>query len=126
MNKYQALQYFWSLFDWAAYNENTVPDDALEKNNGKYITYEAAADSIGQTMVLSASLWHKSTSWTEIHAKAQEVSEYIELHFPPEIPVDGGYVKIRKGTPFASDMADEDDTIRRVLLQVQVEFLTRY
>lgn len=126
MNKYQALQCFWSSFGWAAYNENTVPDDALEKNGNKYITYEAATDSYGQDMLLSASLWQRSTSWTEIHAKAEEIAEYIETQFPPEIPVDGGFLKIRKASPFAADSADDDDTIRRIRLNIYAEFLTAY
>ena len=126
MNKYQALQYFWSLFTWKAYNENTVPDDAMTRNNGKYITYEAETDSYGYDLLLSASLWQRSTSWTEIHAKAEEIAEYIETQFPPEIPVDGGFLKIRKASPFATDMRDDDDTIRRVRLNVYAEFLTAH
>lgn len=126
MNKYQALQSFWSRFGWAAYNENTVPDDALERNGNKYITYEAATDSCGQELLLSASLWQRSTSWTEIHAKAEEIARYIETQFPPEIPVDGGFLKIRKASPFASDRADDDDTIRRVQMNIEAEFLTAY
>lgn len=126
MNKYQALQSFWSSFGWAAYNENTVPDDALERNGNKYITYEAATDSYGQELYLSASLWQRSTSWTEIHAKAEEIAEYIETQFPPEIPVDGGFLRIRKAAPFATDSADDDDTIRRIRLNILAEYLTAY
>lgn len=126
MNKYQALQYFWASFGWSAYNENTVPDDALERNGNKYITYESATDSYGEELLLSASLWQRSTSWTEIHAKAEEISEYIETHFPPEIPVDGGFLRIRKASPFATDSADDDDTIRRIRLNIYAEFLTAF
>ena len=126
MNKYQALQSFWSSFGWAAYNESTVPDDAMELNGGKYITYEAATDSLGEDLLLSASLWHRSTSWTTIHAKAEQIAQFIETQFPPAIPIDGGFMKIRKGTPFATDSADDDLTIRRVRLNVFIEFLTAY
>lgn len=126
MNKYQGLHYFWSLFGWTAYNENTVPDDAMERSGGHYITYEAATDSLGEDILLSASLWQRSTSWTETHAKAEEIAEYIETQFPPEIPIDGGFLKIRKARPFATDMADDDDTIRRVRLNIFAEFLTAF
>lgn len=125
-NKYQALQTFWSSFDWAAYNRFTVPDDALETNGGKYITYEAASDSYDNDLLLSADLWMRSTSWTAIHAKAEEIAQFIDTQFPPAIPIEGGFMKIRKGTPFAQDMADDDRTIRRVHLNVFVEFLTAY
>lgn len=126
MNKYQALQSFWESFGWAAYNENTVPDDALDKNNNRYITYEAASDALGSELLLSASLWHRSNSWTTIHAKAAEILRYIEIEMPPSIPIDGGRMKVRKAEPYAQDSADDDDTIRRVRLNVYVEFLTAY
>lgn len=126
MNKYQALQSFWSSFGWKAYNELTVPDNALEENENHYITYEAATDNLGEELLLSASLWMRSTSWTTIHAKAEEIAKYIETEMPPAIPIDGGYIKIRKASPFAQDMADDDDTIRRVLLNISAEFLTKY
>lgn len=126
MNKYQAQQSFWSSFEWAAFNENTVPGDALAANDNRIITYESFADSLGNSRQTSASLWHRSTSWTVIHAKAEEIAEAIESNVLPAIPIDGGYLKIRKGTPFATDMSDEDDTIRRVILNVEIEYLTRY
>ena len=126
MNKYQALQEFWSSFGWKAYNELTVPDDALSMNNNRYITYEAATDSIGEDLLLSASLWHRSTSWTTIHAKAEEIAEFIETQMPPAIPVEGGWLKIRKASPFAQDMEDDDETIRRIRLNIYAEFITKY
>ena len=121
-NKYQALQQFWESFGWPAYNENTVPDDAL--SNGSYITYEAASDTFDEQLLLSASLWRRSTSWAAIHAKAEEISEYIETEMPPSIPIQNGRMVIRKANPFAQDGADDDDTIRRINLNIYVEFLS--
>lgn len=124
MNKYQALQYFWSLFGWKAYNELTVPSDAMEQNNNRYITYESATDSSGESLLLSGSLWMRSTSWTEIHAKAEEIATYIQTHFPPHIVIDDGCLVIKKAQPFASDARDDDLTIRRVRLNIYAEFIT--
>lgn len=126
MNKYQAWQAFWSSFGWAAYNENTVPDNAMELNNNRYITYESCSDSFGNVNLVTVSLFHRSTSWTTIHAKAEEIAERIKRMYPPSIEIDGGRMKISTGQPFASDMSDEDDTIRRVRLNVLVEFMTAY
>jgi len=126
MNKYEALQNFWSSFGWAAYNELTVPDNAMAENNNRYITYEAFSDSFGNVNVSGASLFHRSTSWVTVHAKAQEIAERIKKMYPPSIKIDGGRLKIRTGQPFATDMADEDDTIRRVRLNVTIEFMTAY
>lgn len=120
-NRYQALQQFWESFGWAAYNENTVPDDALDQ--GSYITYEAGLDGFDSSMALSASLWRRSSSWAIIHAKAAEIENYIEYEMPPAIPIEGGLMRIRKANPFAQDGADDDDTIRRVNINVEVEFM---
>lgn len=124
MNKYQAVQAFWSGFGWAAFNEGTVPDDALELNNNRYITYESITDKIGNAIFTHATLWHRSTSWTTIHAKAAEIAAHIETVMPPSLTVDNGRLVIRMGTPYAQDMPDEDRTLRKVFLNVQLEFLT--
>lgn len=126
MNKTQKLHEFWSSFGWAAYDENTVPDNALAANNNRYITYSVSTDSFGNELMMSASLWHRSTSWETISKKAEEISKYIETEMPPSFLIDEGRVKIRKGVPFAQRMGDDDDTIRRILINISAEFLTKY
>lgn len=125
MNKYEAQHWFWSQFGWTAYNESTVPDNAMALNNGRYITYEAANGSFGSDMLLSASLWHKSSSWVTIHTKAQEVIAYFATAMPPSFPIEGGRMKVRPGDPFAQDGADDDPGIRRVRFNFYLEFITK-
>ena len=77
MDKEQALHQFWSSFGLTAYDENTVPDNALTTNGGKYLTYIVATASLGDPTPLYANLWYKSSSWAEITVKANEISEAI-------------------------------------------------
>lgn len=122
-DKSQAIHAFWNSFDIPAYDENTVPQEA----GMPYITYEAATDSIDGGLSLSASLWYRSTSWAAISRKAEEIAECIVNMQPPSIKLDTGRLYIAKGTPFAQRMAEpDDDGVRRIVLNIQAEFLTAY
>ena len=125
MTKDQALHSFWSQFSLPAYEENSVPLGSAVPEM-PYITYENATDSIGYQMVLSASLWYRSTSWSEISAKTEEIAKKIGYGFLT-IPLDKGYLWIAKGMPFARRMRDENDLmVKRMLINILVEFLTDY
>lgn len=122
MTKPAALHNFWSRF-LPSYDENTVPtgEDAPAF---PYLTYNATSDSFEHPVPLHASLWYRSPSWVEIEEKAKEISEAIGLG-GEILPVDGGYVWILRGSPFAQRMSEpEDDTIRRMYINISVEFLT--
>lgn len=125
-DKNEALYQFWSRFGWTAFDENTVPDNALENNNNKYITYQDATDSFGSEMMLTASLWMRSNSWTGVDKMSEKIARYIEIEMPPAIPIDGGWMRIRKGSPFSTRTGDDNDTLRRRILNVIVEFFTQY
>lgn len=123
-NKEQALQTFWSSFGIPAYDESTVPTGSNAPAL-PYTTYQVATDSLyGGSVALSASLWDRSSSWQNITQKCSQISEYIGIG-GKTIAVDGGYLWIKRGTPFAQRMADDsDDMIRRILINVSVDFLT--
>lgn len=123
MDKQQALHSFWSSFGLTAYDENTVPDNALEKNGGKYLTYNVATAALGEPVAIFANLWYKSSSWAEITAKANEMADTIGRG-GKIVPFDGGYIWICRGTPFSQRMADDDDTIRRIYINVMAEYLS--
>lgn len=123
MTKGQAIQKFWESFDLTAYDETTVPDNAKYP----YITYSVQTDSIGNTVMTNASLWYRSYSWKEISEKAEEIAKKIVTMYPPTIDIDDGRIYITKGVPFAQRMREEsDDAVRRVILNVNFEFLTNY
>lgn len=125
MDKSQALHSFWSSFGLSAYDEASIPTGD-DKPTFPYLTYTVATDALGASIPLVASLWYKSTSWREIALKAEEIAQAIE-EMPSPIPLDKGYLWIVRGNPFAQRMTEPDDnTIRRILLNVVVEYLTPY
>lgn len=123
MTKGQAIQKFWESFNIPAYDETTVPDDAPFP----YITYQVHTSSLDGLCITNASIWYRSYSWKEISEKTEEISKAIAQMNPPSVKIDGGRLFITKGVPFAQRMREEtDDTIRRMLLNVNYEFLTEY
>lgn len=123
MDKAQVIQSFWSGFGLEAYDENSVPDDATMP----YISYSVATGDIDSMVYLSASVWYRSTSWSSIESKVKEISEAITKMDPPSIKTDNGRVYITKGSPFAQRMNDpSDDMVKRMYININVEFLTNY
>ena len=119
MDKWQALQSFWSSFTIPAYDENSVPDDAPDK----YVTYEAVVDGFDNAVTASASIWYKDTEWKSISLKEKEIYDYISSG-GRLIAYDGGAMWIRRSMPWATRMSEpNDDTIRRIRLSVMIEFI---
>jgi len=125
MDKWQAINTFWNSFDIPAYDASSV-DSGENSPEPPYITYEAQTGALNQVLTLTASLWYRSTSWQEISQKADEIAETIGTGYKI-LNVDGGYLWIVRGQPFAQRMADpEDDMIRRIYIILDAEFLTAY
>ena len=123
MTKGQAIQAFWESFGLTAYDETSVPDDAPFP----YITYQVHTSSLDGLCITNASIWYRSYSWKEISEKTEQISKAIAQMNPPSVKIDGGRLYITKGVPFAQRMSDSaDDAIRRMLLNVNYEFLTEY
>lgn len=119
MDKIQALSSFWNSFDLIAYDENTVPDDAKLP----YITYEVSSDDFGKVLVQTASLWYRSSSWSDITAKEEQIASYITRGGRLVKYSDGAFW-IQKEQPWAQRMNDpSDQMIRRIVLNISVEFL---
>lgn len=129
MDKLQTLHAFWSGFGLKAYDETSVPDYITDNQGNKvkleppYITYEAADDYFGNTVVKSASLWYRSSSWAEITAKEQEISDFI-TRGGRMLKYDGGAMWIQRASPWAQRMDEpSDDMMRRIVLSYEIEFL---
>jgi hypothetical protein len=116
------LHQFWSSFNLTAIDELSAYDTTLNLPKN-YITYEVQTANLGDSVALTASLWYRSTSWADITQKADEIAEYIG-YGGKVIQIEGGYIWIKLGRPFAQRMAVEDDSIRRIILNINVDYLT--
>ena len=117
MTAEQAIHAFWSSFGLTAYDENSVPDDAQLP----YITYSLGYDSFNSNVNLTASIWYRSTSWVNITAKADDI--YSEITAGGKIlPTDNGGIWIKRGSPFYQRMGDDDKNIKRVYINIQLEY----
>ena len=120
MTKAAAIYQFWNSFGLTAYEENTVPDDAIFP----YITYQLVTDSFDREIPLTASLWYRSEIWTAINDKTEEISQKISRG-GKIISCDGGAIWLKRGQPFAQNMGDEsDDLIKRKYINITAEFMT--
>ena len=121
MDKVQTLVKFWNSFDIPAYDENSVPDKA----EPPYITFNVVTDNLGHVVNLYGNIWYKSASWRDAERKALQIAKYIGYGHRT-MKVDEGILYITRGTPFSQRMADTDDRIKRIYINLQVEYLTEY
>jgi hypothetical protein len=121
MDKWQAQHDFWNSFGVSAYDEHSVPEDA----GFPRITYEAAMSTFENLVSITASIWTRTSSWATADTLANQIEQYIKAMGCPEI--EGGRYRVFIGdTTFAQRMDDpEDDQIKRILLNVNFEFMTK-
>lgn len=122
--KEKTLHKFWNSFGVPAYDETTVPDDATFPR----ITYNVATDSLGGVVSLHADLWYRSSSWQGVTDLAETIAKTVKQFGYITLPIEGGgYIYLCGGTPFAQRIDDpDDDSIKRIYINVQAEFLTAY
>ena len=128
MTKAAAIHAFWNGFGLKAFEENYVKDADEDGNpiepKMPYITYQLVMDSFDREVAATASIWYRSTGWTAINAKTEEISQKISRG-GKIIACDGGAIWIKRGQPFAQSMGDEsDDLIKRKYLNITAEFMT--
>lgn len=120
MTKAAAIHAFWNRFGIPAYEENTVPEDATYP----YITYQLVTDAYIREVVMTASVWYRSTSWKECNAKAEEIGRTIGMG-GTVLRCDDGRIWLKRGTPFSQSMGDEsDDLVKRKYINISAEYIT--
>ena len=73
MDRFQAIQTFWSSFGLPAYDENTIPSGD-DKPALPYITYDFVDGDFDYPVAMSASIWFHGTSWSPITSKYKEIA----------------------------------------------------
>ena len=122
MTKGEVVQTFFSRFGMAAYAASAVPKDRVFP----YLTYDLIIDTWeGGEVGLTVNLWFYTESEAIPNAKAQEISAAIGSG-GIVLPCDGGYVWIKRGSPWCQSLRDQSDpTIKRLYLNVSVEYLNK-
>lgn len=125
MTKAAAWHTFWSAFSVPAYEENSVPDG---KDNPGFprLTYQFGTDSFSENpLALTVSLWYRDPSWVTINAKAEDISAAVGREYGDAVACDGGHFRVRRGSPWALHMGDENDSeIKRIVFNVDVMWNT--
>ena len=127
MDKQQALYSFFAGFGVPAFDENTVPDvDDFEEMGLKpfpRITYQVITDNLGSQNIISASIWDRNPSWDRVDAILGQIED--ELGYGgTTVRYNNGLLWLTRGMPFAQRMGDEDDSIRRIVLSIQTEYMS--
>ena len=124
MDKDQAQVSFWEEIaenlGIEAYQEGSVPGDAQLP----YLTYSVANGEIGHIIPVAPSLWDRSESWMRVSKMGQSV--YDQIGYGGKIvPLERGYMYVYRGDIFSERMLDpEDDKIKRIYMNLNIEFLT--
>lgn len=106
MNKQQALNKFFSSFGITAYKSTSVPSDVIFP----YLTYEENINEILEGEVnCTVNLWYYTESESVPNRKADEIAIAVGLG-GIRIPYDGGFVWIKKGSPYCQSLTDEENT----------------
>lgn len=121
MNKWQAQYNFWSLFGLPVYDASSVPDGD-DAPQFPYITYNGVNGNFDEDVTTNASIWTRSTSWTEADRISDLVQDLLRTG-GYTVPYDGGIIWITPGVPFSQNMGDpNDDLVRRKYLNVILHF----
>lgn len=121
MTKEAALHAFFSGFGIEAYCSAAVP----QKAKLPYLTYDLSIGAWDSGEIpLMVNLWFRTLSEAEPNAKARELSEAVG-EGGVFLPCDGGYIWLKRGSPFCQSLKDStDDTIKRRYINIVAEYLT--
>lgn len=125
MDNFAALQAFWESFGVDAYDEQTYFTTG-DSPAFPHITYESVSGTWASQKMLSGYLWDKSDGWAWLKQKAESIKRAIWSGITFKVDDGVMWFRIPETTPFAQIIpsGSEDDRIKRILLYVEVEFLT--
>ena len=110
--KAAALQAWLEGFGLPVYRDSAVPGEAKMP----YITYDLPTE---------VNLWFRTSSEAAPNAKAEEVARALGLS-GVLLPCDGGGMWVMQGDPFCNAMADEDNAVKRRIINLTIEYMTSY
>lgn len=119
----KALFSFFNGFGIPAYEENSVPtnDATGEPVAPPYITFTQVEPRWDMPGSVSATVWYRSTSLTDVFEKVDEIKKAVGEGL--RIPVEGGCVWLYADSPFAQAQDSGDKDIKAVYLLFGVHAL---
>lgn len=117
----QMIHMFWTMASGVtAFDENTVPQNADDISSFPRLTYDVSNTIFDRPVTISASIWDYSRSWTRVEEIKNRIVALLK---------DGGYclradtgaLWFTPGSPFVQRVGDENDMIRRILINVDIE-----
>ena len=81
------------------------------------------SEDFGAEIALPVSVVYPDTTWAKCNAKTREIETAVSAG-GVILPCDGGGIWLKRGTPFAQNMADDDDQIRRKYINLTAEYIT--
>lgn len=118
MDSEQALDSFWNSFGVPAWDENTVPDDAPFKK----ITYEIITNEFGVPTTTTVSIYDRSDGWKSVTDIFHLVKDRLK-NGGVTIQSNDGIIWLKPGTPFCQRFGDVNDTVRRLIVNIEIEYL---
>lgn len=117
----QMIHAFWNMASGVpAFDENTVPQNADDIASFPRLTYDVSNTIFDRPVTISASIWDYSRSWTRVEEiKNRIVSLLKDGGYC--LRVDTGALWFTPGSPFVQRVGDENDMIRRILINVDIE-----
>ncbi len=103
-----------------AFPVTAVPDDAVLP----WMTYDYTEGRFGDVeSPITVNMWFRTTSEALPNQKAREFRDYIEEH--GLIRCDGGLIWVKPGNPWSQVIAEEDNSIKRRYINLEIEYITR-
>lgn len=124
MTKAAALYKFFSSL-LPAYPAESVPTGE-DRPEYPYLTYTFSTAEFDTKASITLQLWYRGESWVPVNAKAEEISKGL-MHGGKILNTDDGYIWLTKGSPFAQSMGDDNDNmVKRKVINIDAEYLTPY
>ena len=124
MSVEQEINNFWNGFGVVAFQENSVPDENQFEAMGiepyPRITYSMSTNDFGVPTSMTASVWDRSTSWKTVIEIRDRIKNLLK---DGGCKLVSGQIWIKTGSPFSSEMSDPDDTIKRIVMNIETEYL---
>lgn len=117
-NLSKTLYSYFNGFGASAFLENTVPVGTPFP----YITYTLSYQDEYEDNLVQARLWTKSSSMIQV----ADLTDKIETNIGNGITIkgaDGGTIWLKKGSPFAQFITDDDITLKIVYINIVTNIL---